>query len=117
MSETLPKTLTRAKLADILYDSHGLNRNEAKELVDIFFQEMCDMLDEHQTLKLRNFGSFHVRKKKERVGRNPKTGKEFKISSRKVVRFRASKKLRGIISEASNQSNDGKDDGFEFVSE
>lgn len=109
-------TMTRMKLVDILYDNHGFNRTEAKLLVDGFFEELCSVLEEKEAVKILGFGSFYVRGKKERIGRNPKTGQEYTIAPRKVVRFRASSKLREKINN-NVVDNDSSNGLIEFVAE
>lgn len=89
------KTITRADLADAVYENVGLSRSESADLVDSAFDIMTDALVEEGTLKLSSFGSFSVRQKNERIGRNPKTGVEAVITPRKVVSYKASHVLKG----------------------
>jgi len=100
----LQGALTKAELADILFDQVGLNKREAKELVDAFFEEIRCALVEGELVKLSGFGNFQLRDKSSRPGRNPKTGESIPISARRVVTFHASQKLKnqvqGIISDA-----------------
>ena len=86
----MPRTVTREKLYDAVYKSIGCSRTEAKALVELFFNEIIDCLERGETVKLNSFGSFIVRQKGQRVGRNPKTGEEVPISSRRVVVFKPS---------------------------
>lgn len=94
---TPERTLTKAELADYLFDQVGLNKREAKELVDSFFEEIRDTLARGNEVKLSGFGSFQVRDKPARPGRNPKTGESIPIAARRVVTFNASQKLRQAV--------------------
>ncbi len=91
------KTVTRADLADSLYQQLGLSRNESADLVDSVFEEMTDALVEGENVKISGFGSFVLREKKERVGRNPKTGVEVPITPRTVLVFKASHILKDMM--------------------
>ncbi|MDG2060189.1 MAG: integration host factor subunit alpha [SAR86 cluster bacterium] len=93
------KTLTKADVVDYLHESVGINKTEAKELVENFFDEILISLSKGESVKLAGFGNFDILHKKERIGRNPKTGKEAIISQRKVVSFRAGKKLKNYLQE------------------
>ena len=86
-------TLTKAELADLLFEQVGLNKREAKDMVDAFFDEIRDTLERGGCVKLSGFGNFQLRDKPQRPGRNPKTGEEIPISARRVVTFHASQKL------------------------
>ncbi|MDQ2069216.1 integration host factor subunit alpha [Natronospira bacteriovora] len=86
--------LTKAELAEALFDELGLNKREAKELVDLFFEEIKGALAEGTQVKLSGFGNFDLRDKNQRPGRNPKTGEEIPISARRVVTFRPGQKLK-----------------------
>jgi integration host factor subunit alpha len=86
--------LTKAELADALFDELGLNKREAKEFVDLFFEEIRERLEAGEEVKLSGFGNFELRSKNQRPGRNPKTGEEIPISARRVVTFRPGQKLR-----------------------
>jgi integration host factor subunit alpha len=88
------KTVTRADLADSLYQQLGLSRSESAELVDSVFEEMTDALLAGENVKISGFGSFILRDKKGRVGRNPKTGVEAHITPRRVLVFKASHLLK-----------------------
>lgn len=94
-----PRTLTKAELADLLFERVGLNKRESKELVDLFFAEICDALEQGETVKLSGFGNFQVRQKPQRPGRNPRTGELIPIAARRVVSFHASQKLKQLIEE------------------
>ncbi|MBV1701634.1 MAG: integration host factor subunit alpha [Hyphomicrobiales bacterium] len=91
------RTVTRAVLADAVYREIGLSRVEASELVEMFFDTICESLARKENVKLSSFGSFIVRKKASRVGRNPKTGVEVPISERHVMVFKPSNILKARI--------------------
>ena len=86
--------LTKAEIAEALFDQLGLNKREARELVDLFFEEIRGRLEAGEEVKLSGFGNFELRSKNQRPGRNPKTGEEIPISARRVVTFRPGQKLR-----------------------
>ena len=86
--------LTKADLAEALFNELGLNKREAKEFVEFFFDHIREPLENGEPLKLSRLGHFGLRKKNPRPGRNPKTGEEIPISARRVVTFRASHKLK-----------------------
>ena len=90
-------TLTKAILAESLFNEVGLNKREAKELVETFFEEIRKSLENGEPVKLSGFGNFNLRDKNERPGRNPKTGEEIPISARRVVTFRAGHKLKSRV--------------------
>ncbi|AWB33146.1 integration host factor subunit alpha [Orrella marina] len=98
MSES--QTLTKAELAELLFEEVGLNKREAKDLVETFFDKIRDALTEGNTVKLSGFGNFQVRDKPARPGRNPKTGEVIPILPRRVVTFHASQKLKGVVEES-----------------
>jgi len=87
-------TITRADLTDKVYETVGLSRSESSDLVDTVLDLMSDAIANNGALKLSGFGSFSVREKSERIGRNPKTGEEAVITPRKVVTFKASHVLK-----------------------
>ena len=89
--------LTKADLAEHLFNVVGLNKREAKDLVEQFFEEMRVSLENGETIKLSGFGNFNLRDKKSRPGRNPKTGVEIPIKARRVVTFRAGHKLKSKV--------------------
>ena len=89
--------LTKADLAEKLYDELGLNKREAKEFVDAFFEEMRASLERGVPVKLSGFGNFGLRDKNQRPGRNPKTGEEIPITARRVVTFRPGQKLKARV--------------------
>ena len=88
------KTLTRMDLAEAVYTEVGLTRRAAQQLVDEVFEELSKVLEKGETIKLSTFGNFSVRAKRQRMGRNPKTGVEVPITPRKVLTFRASHILK-----------------------
>ncbi|MBV8939922.1 MAG: integration host factor subunit alpha [Alphaproteobacteria bacterium] len=91
------KTLTRADLSAAVYKDLGLSMQECSALVDAVIDEMCLALEQGEMVKLSSFGTFSLRKKKERVGRNPKTGVEVPITSRTVLSFNASNLLKSKV--------------------
>ncbi len=97
-------TITRADLAEAVYQEVGLSRNESAQLVESVLDEICDALIKDEMVKISSFGSFTVRQKGERVGRNPKTGEEVPILPRKVLIFRASNVLKERINRGNRQS-------------
>lgn len=90
-------TLTKAELADMLFERLGLNKRESKDMVDDFFEEIRTALAQGEDVKLSSFGIFQLREKKQRPGRNPKTGEAIPIKARRVVTFHASQKLKAMI--------------------
>ncbi|GGC00354.1 integration host factor subunit alpha [Oxalicibacterium flavum] len=95
-------TLTKAELAELLFEQVGLNKREAKDMVETFFDEIRDALERGESVKLSGFGNFQLRDKPQRPGRNPKTGEEIPITARRVVTFHASQKLKGMVEDVSN---------------
>ena len=89
--------MTKADLAEHLFEELGLNKREAKELVERFFEEIRGALEKGRQVKLSGFGNFDLREKKQRPGRNPKTGEEIPISPRRVVTFRPGQKLKARV--------------------
>lgn len=92
-------TVTRAHLSEAVYQEVGLSRNESADLVESVLNEISDALARGEMVKISSFGSFQVRQKGERVGRNPKTGEEVPILPRRVLVFRASHVLKNRINE------------------
>jgi len=90
-------TLTKAELADLLFEKVGFNKREAKDMVESFFEEVRMALEHGQGVKLSGFGNFQLRDKPQRPGRNPKTGEEIPISARRVVTFRPGQKLKARV--------------------
>jgi len=97
-------SLTKAELAEMLFEQVGLNKREAKDMVETFFEEIRDALERGESVKLSGFGNFQLRDKPQRPGRNPKTGQEIPISARRVVTFHASQKLKGMVDTATRRS-------------
>ncbi|MDE2462718.1 MAG: integration host factor subunit alpha [Alphaproteobacteria bacterium] len=91
------KTLTRADLTEAVFRAVGLSRNESAQMVEDMLEEVCSALAVGETVKLSSFGTFAVRQKSERVGRNPKTGDEVPIAPRRVLIFRPSHVLKSVI--------------------
>ncbi|MDB5775423.1 MAG: integration host factor subunit alpha [Herbaspirillum sp.] len=98
-------TLTKAELAELLFEHVGLNKREAKDMVETFFDEIRDALERGEAVKLSSFGNFQLRDKPQRPGRNPKTGEEIPITARRVVTFHASQKLKEMVEIAGLPSN------------
>ena len=91
-------TLTKAELADILVDKvSNVTKNDAKEIVELFFEEIRSTLARGEEIKISGFGNFQLRDKPQRPGRNPKTGEEVPITARRVVTFHASQQLKGMV--------------------
>ncbi len=93
----MDKTTTRSSLSEAVFKSVGLSRNESANLVDSVFSEILLSLISGDDVKISSFGTFIVRQKKERIGRNPKTGEEVPITARSVVTFRASNVLKSKV--------------------
>ncbi len=91
--------LTKADLADLLFENVGLNKREAKDMVESFYDEIRVALENGEGVKLSGFGNFQLRAKPQRPGRNPKTGEEIPITARRVVTFHASQKLKVMVEE------------------
>ncbi len=91
--------LTKAGMAEALFEELGLNKREAKEVVDLLFEEIRHALESGVEVKLSGFGNFGLRDKTERPGRNPKTGEEVPITARRVVTFRSGQKLKQRVEE------------------
>lgn len=98
-------TITRAHLAEAVYQEVGLSRNDSAQLVDVVLEEISQALVKGEMVKLSSFGSFQVRQKAERIGRNPKTGEEVPISPRRVLVFRASHVLKDKVNRAQRAVN------------
>lgn len=92
-------TLTKADMVEHLYENIGLNKREAKDLVEMFFEEIKTSLEQGINVKLSGFGNFVLRDKNPRPGRNPKTGEEVQVSARRVVTFRPGQKLKSRVEE------------------
>ena len=94
------KTLTRADLAEAVFQKVGLPRNESAEIVELVLREIIASLERGDTVKLSSFGSFGIRDKEQRIGRTPKTGQEVPITPRRVLVFRASNIMKQRINDA-----------------
>ena len=90
-------TVTKADLANTLFEQLGLNKREAKEFVELFFEKIRESLENGESVKLSGFAGFSVRDKKSRPGRNPKTGEEVRVTPRRVVTYKASQKVKDRI--------------------
>ncbi|AWI53791.1 integration host factor subunit alpha [Aquabacterium olei] len=90
-------TLTKAELAELLFERLGLNKRESKDMVEAFFELVHGTLVDGQDVKLSGFGNFQIRRKAPRPGRNPRTGESIPIAARNVVTFHASQKLKGMV--------------------
>lgn len=99
------QTLTRMDLVDLVHQEVGLSKSDSARIVEDFLDEMIDCLSRGDDLKLSSFGTFLVREKRERVGRNPKTGDEVPIKPRKVVAFKPSGKLKRHMNEVLSHQN------------
>lgn len=93
----MSKALTKAGMAEVLFNDLGLNKREASELVESFFEDLRAALASGEQVKLSGFGNFDLRDKSQRPGRNPKTGKETPITARRVVTFRPGQKLKARV--------------------
>ncbi|AOW75650.1 integration host factor subunit alpha [Colwellia sp. PAMC 20917] len=89
--------LTKAEVAEHLFEKVGLSKRDAKDMVEVFFEEIRETLESGEQVKLSGFGNFDLRVKSERPGRNPKTGEDIPISARKVVTFRPGQKLKSRV--------------------
>ena len=90
-------TLTKADLAELLFERLGLNKRESKDMVEAFFEIVNGALIGGDDIKLSGFGNFNIRRKAPRPGRNPRTGESIPIAARNVVTFHASHKLKGLV--------------------
>jgi integration host factor subunit alpha len=90
-------TLTKAELAELLFDRLGLNKRESKDMVEAFFELIYTTLLSGEDVKMSGFGNFNIRRKAPRPGRNPRTGEAIPIKARHVVTFHASHKLKGVV--------------------
>ena len=98
--------LTKADIAEILFNKQGLNKREAKDLVESLFEEIGRALEAGKHVKLSGFGNFYLRDKSPRPGRNPKTGEEIPISARRVVTFRPGQKLKSRVENYGGSDNE-----------
>jgi len=98
--------MTKADISDYLFSTVGLNKREAKDLVEIFFEELRNALETGHQVKLSGFGNFDLRDKRSRPGRNPKTGQEIPITARRVVTFHAGQKLKAKVEAFEGTANE-----------
>ena len=96
--------LTKSDIVEDLNNEIGLNKREAKELVDMLFDDIKNLLSEGHEVKLSGFGNFQLRDKSPRPGRNPRTGEDVEISARRVVTFKAGQKLKESVKTLTNES-------------
>ena len=89
--------LTKAELAEVLFDKYGVSKQDAKDLVEAFFEEIRSVLESGEMVKLSGFGNFELRTKNQRPGRNPKTGEDIPISARRVVSFKPNQKFKSRV--------------------
>jgi len=89
--------LTKAEIAEMLFEELGLNKREAKEIVELYFEEIRASLERNEQVKLSGFGNFDLRDKSTRPGRNPKTGEDIPITARRVVTFKPGQKLKARV--------------------
>jgi integration host factor subunit alpha len=101
--------LTKAHLADLLFEQIGLNKRESKDMVDAFFDQIVDSLIAGQEVKISGFGNFQIRTKAARPGRNPRTGELIPIEARRVATFHASHKLKDVIQGTADSGKTGTD--------
>src|ERR1700748_631274 len=102
-------TLTRADLTESVFQAVGLSRNESAQMVEDMLEEMCSALARGEMVKLSSFGTFAVRQKQQRIGRNPKTGDEVRIEPRRVLVFRPSYVLKAVINGQAVDPNAAED--------
>ena len=98
-------TLTKSDIVENLNNEIGLNKREAKELVDMLFNDIKNLLSEGHEVKLSGFGNFQLRDKSSRPGRNPRTGEDVEISARRVVTFKSGQKLKEAVKTLTNESD------------
>ena len=103
----MTKTLTRADLYEAVYQRVGLSRSESAQLVEAVIDEVCAAAVRGESIKLSSFGTFTIRSKNERIGRNPKTGEEVPITPRRVMVFKPSNILKNRVMEGNQSSNKG----------
>ena len=98
-------TLTKSDIVEDLNNEIGLNKREAKELVDMLFDDIKSLLSEGHNIKLSGFGNFQLRDKSSRPGRNPRTGEDVEITARRVVTFKSGQKLKESVKILTNESD------------
>lgn len=108
-------TMTKADIVDRVYDRIGFSKKEASELVELIFENLKEVLEQGEKIKISGFGNFVVRGKHERIGRNPQTGEQISIAARRVVNFKPSQVLRAMLNgeDYSNLKDDDDDDNNE----
>ena len=106
--------LTKAEMAEHLFEKLGVNKRDAKDLVEFFFEEMREALEAGEQVKLSGFGNFDLRQKNERPGRNPKTGEDIPIKARRVVTFRPGQKLKRQQTQSAEHVNSQQEDQAEL---
>ena len=99
-------TITRTELGEAVYQEVGLSRNESSDLLETVLDKISETLITGEPVKISSFGTFSIRSKSERIGRNPKTGIEVPITPRRVINFRPSQQLKLRVSGINNQDND-----------
>ena len=102
-------TLTRADLTEAVFQAVGLSRTDSAQMVEDMLEEVCGALSKGETVKLSSFGTFAVRQKSQRMGRNPKTGDEVPIAPRRVLVFRPSQVLKAHVNHMTPPGDDGDD--------
>lgn len=102
--------LTKADIAEHLFTQLGMSKREAKELVEAFFEEIRQALEQGEQVKISGFGNFDLREKNQRPGRNPKTGEDIPITARRVVTFRPGQKLKARVETAESVELEGDDE-------
>ena len=108
-------TVTKADIVENVYQKIGFSKKEASELVELCFNTLKDVLQNGEKVKISGFGNFVVRKKNERIGRNPQTGEQIKISARRVLTFRPSQVLKAMLNgEEYAHLNDEDDDDDDY---
>lgn len=109
-ADATASSLTKADLADLMFEQVGLNKREAKDMVESFFSEINSALERGESVKLTGFGNFQLRDKVSRPGRNPKTGVEVQIPARRVVALHASQKLKDMVDGSSPSTSHQNDE-------
>lgn len=106
--------LTKADLVEHLHQVMGLNKREAKDLIEVFFEQVGAALQGGKHVKISGFGNFELRDKKERPGRNPKTGEEVSVSARRVVTFKPSQKLKSKVESHHGSNEAGTNESTDY---
>ncbi|HPI41686.1 MAG TPA: integration host factor subunit alpha [Pseudobdellovibrionaceae bacterium] len=103
-------TVTKADIVEKVYDKIGFSKKEASELVEMVFDTLKGVLENGEKVKISGFGNFSVREKNERIGRNPQTGEQIKISARRVLTFKPSQALKSVLNGGTYTPDDDEDD-------